>query len=65
MRKVGGIHVLRHRFATHLMEAGVDIYIIKRWMGHRALSTTGRYMHVTSEHLRQVKSPLDMLFEKG
>ena len=61
VRRVGGIHVLRHCFATHLMEAGVDIYTIKRWMGHRALDTTGRYMHVTAEHLAKVKSPLDKL----
>jgi len=64
VRRVGGIHVLRHCFATHLMEAGVDIYTIKRWMGHRALVTTGRYMHVTAEHLAKVKSPLDTLYDK-
>ena len=63
VRRVGGIHVLRHCFATHLMEAGVDIYTIKRWMGHTALVTTGRYMHVTAEHLAKVKSPLDSLYE--
>jgi len=62
VRRVGGIHVLRHCFATHLMEMGTDIYIIKRWMGHRALRTTAGYMHVTSEHLRSVKSPLDLLY---
>jgi site-specific recombinase XerD len=43
------------------MEAGTDIYTIKRWMGHGALVTTGRYMHVTAEHLAGVKSPLDLL----
>jgi len=63
VRRVGGIHVLRHCFATHLMEAGVDIYTIKRWMGHTALVTTGRYMHVTAEHLAKVKSPLDTLYD--
>lgn len=61
VRRVGGIHVLRHCFATHLMETGVDIYTIRRWMGHTSLKTTGRYMHVTEEHLRKVVSPLDML----
>jgi len=61
VRHVGGIHVLRHCFATFLMEKDVDIYTIKRWMGHRALVTTGRYMHVRAEHLRTIKSPLDML----
>jgi len=64
VRRVGGIHVLRHCFATHAMEAGVDIYTIKRWMGHTALVTTGRYMHVTAEHLAKVKSPLDMLYDE-
>jgi len=64
VRRVGGIHVLRHCFATHLMEAGTDIYTIKRWMGHGALVTTGRYMHVTAEHLAKVKSPLDTLYDE-
>jgi site-specific recombinase XerD len=59
VRHVGGIHVLRHCFATHLMEQGVDIYSIKKWMGHRALATTGRYMHVTSEYLATLVSPFD------
>lgn len=61
VRRVGGIHVLRHCFATHAMEADVDIYTIKRWMGHGALVTTGRYVHVTAEHMAGVKSPLDLL----
>jgi len=65
VRRVGGIHVLRHCFATHLMEAGTDIYTIKRWMGHTALVTTGRYMHVTAEHLAKVKSPLDTLYDEA
>jgi len=61
VRRVGGIHVLRHCFATHLMEAGVDVYTIKHWMGHGAVATTGRYMHVTAEHLAKAKSPLDII----
>lgn len=61
VRRVGGIHVLRHCFATHLMEDGVDIYTVRRWLGHTSLVTTGRYMHVTAEHLAKVKSPLDTL----
>lgn len=64
VRHVGGIHVLRHCFATFLMEAGVGIHVIKRWMGHRALVTTGRYMHVRHEHLRNIQSPLDMLYKE-
>lgn len=56
-----GIHSLRHAFATHLMENGVPLFTIKRWLGHRALATTAGYCHVTSEHLRSVVSPLDLL----
>ena len=63
VRRVGGIHVLRHCFATHLMESGVDIYTINRWLGHTSLVTTGRYMHVTAEHLATVKSPLDTPYD--
>jgi site-specific recombinase XerD len=65
VRRVGGIHVLRHCFATHLMEAKLDIYTIRRWMGHTSLVTTGRYMHVTAEHLATVKSPLDTLYDEA
>ena len=61
VRKVGGIHVLRHCFATFLMEAGVDIYAIRQWMGHRSINTTGRYMHVRAEHVRNIRSPIDRL----
>ena len=64
VRHVGGIHVLRHCFATHLMEHGTDIYTIKKWMGHRSLVTTGRYMHVTREQMMKTKSPLDNLLNK-
>ena len=65
VRRVGGIHVLRHCFATFLMEQGVDVYAIKRWMGHRAIVTTGRYMHVRAERLRAIRSPLDTLCESA
>ena len=64
VRHVGGIHCLRHCFATFLMEQDVDIYTIKKWMGHRGIMTTARYMHVRAEHLRNVKSPLDTLYDK-
>jgi site-specific recombinase XerD len=56
-----GIHSLRHSFATHLMEAGVPLPVIQRLMGHTSLNTTAKYLHVTSQHLAGVRSPLDLL----
>jgi len=56
-----GIHSLRHSFATHLMEAGVPLPVIQRLMGHTSLSTTAKYLHVTSQHLESIRSPLDLL----
>jgi integrase len=61
VRKVGGIHVLRHCFATFLMEADENIFDIRQWMGHQRLNTTGRYMHLRSDYLRTIKSPLSRL----
>lgn len=61
VRKVGGIHVLRHCFATFLMEAGEDIFTIRKWMGHQRLNTTGRYMHVRAERMRNTISLLSQL----
>lgn len=56
-----GIHSLRHSFATHLMEAGVPLPMIQRLMGHTALATTAKYLHVTSKHVEGIRSPLDLL----
>lgn len=58
--KGNGIHVLRHCFATHLLEAGYDIRRIQIMLGHRSLSTTMIYLHVTQSGLAKITSPLDL-----
>ncbi len=57
----GGIHTLRHAFATHLLEAGVDIHTIQRLMGHGHVSTTTRYFHLAQPRLTGTVSPLELL----
>jgi len=61
IRGKGGIHSLRHSFATHLLEAGVEITIVQRLLGHSSLATTSNYLHVRQERLDQVQSPLQLL----
>lgn len=55
-------HTLRHSFATHLLEKGVDIKYIKELLGHFDIKTTERYLHVKKEQLVNIVSPLDDLF---
>lgn len=54
-------HALRHSFATHLLEKGVDIKYIKDLLGHFDIKTTERYLHVAREKLVVIQSPLDYL----
>lgn len=49
--KRGGIHTLRHCYATHLLEAGVDLHSLSQWLGHRHVSTTSRYLHLARPDL--------------
>ena len=55
------LHTLRHCFATHLLEQGVDIRVIQVLLGHKKLETTAHYTQVASTTLRRAKSPLDLL----
>jgi site-specific recombinase XerD len=57
----GGIHSLRHSFATHCLENGIEITVVQTLLGHASLSTTAGYLHVRAERLAQIQSPLGLL----
>jgi len=64
IRKPISFHTLRHTFATHLLEDGVNVRKIQAVLGHRSLQTTERYTHVAENYLHEIRSPLDRLRSK-
>jgi len=61
VKKKASIHMLRHSFATHMLEQGVSLPIIKELLGHKSLKTTSTYLHVQQYSIDAVRSPLDTL----
>ena len=59
--KPGGVHTLRHCYATELLEAGVELHVIQRRLGHSSIRSTMRYLHLAHDKTSATPSPLDLL----
>jgi site-specific recombinase XerD len=62
IKKKVSLHTLRHSFATHLLEDGVDLYTIQKLLGHNQLRSTITYLHIAQVVAKTAKSPLDTLY---
>lgn len=63
--KEGGPHMMRHSFATHLIEAGISLVIVQRLLGHSSITTTTGYLWIANTTLTKIKSPLECLALSG
>lgn len=61
IKKQGGVHSLRHAFATHSLEAGMDLYTLKQLLGHSNITSTVRYLRMTAKKFEIAQSPVDRL----
>jgi len=59
--KPGGIHLLRHAFSTHMLEAGVDLHTLQRLLGHRSIRSTAHYLHLTEPERLAARACPDLL----
>jgi len=65
VRQPATCHTLRHCYATHMLEGGTDLPTLQRLLGHSHLSTTLRYLHLRSDRLPHIRSPLELPVESG
>jgi integrase/recombinase XerD len=65
LKKAASMHTLRHSYATHLLEAGVDVVTLQKLLGHNALSTTARYLHLSRRQMQRLPDLLAMPTERA